>query len=376
MEEYEKEVWKDLDVEGCGYKYSISSYGRVYNKLDNVYVSQVMTGKPQYFYVNLRPVGEDGYKGKVILRRVHNILGKVFLIKENDSYDRVDHIDQNRFNNSLDNLRWTDRKGNARNMESNIKFKCGGLLKDYCEKFKLPFHTCWDLIRKNEDISTLSWDNFISKYCLANCGELGLAMSKFNFQEIINIKPEDLNLLLSSGYSYQQIYDKGYKYGVPDKDYLRSVEDQNMWYPSANIFCEVNKISREVYNSRLKSGYTLDNITELKGHIKATHLYKGEYLTWEELEKISPISLDTIKSRVFDKGWTLEYAVDTPLLRVNSYIVNGEKMTKKAFIESFNLDARKVNKSHSKYKDKSLTELLESIYNIDLTDYEVLPFMK
>lgn len=45
---------------------------------------------------------------------VHRMVAETFLVRgEND--DRVDHIDTNRANNKVDNLRWTDSLGNANN---------------------------------------------------------------------------------------------------------------------------------------------------------------------------------------------------------------------------------------------------------------------
>ena len=68
---YLKEVFKDLNYEGNNWKYSISNYGRVYNNKDNKFVAQVLTGEPQYWYVNLQ------FEGcKRILRRVHNLLAR------------------------------------------------------------------------------------------------------------------------------------------------------------------------------------------------------------------------------------------------------------------------------------------------------------
>lgn len=115
---YEPEIWVDLrddKLKGTEHKYSISSYGRVWNKQDECFVSPVMTGKPTYWYVNLR------VDKTVKLRRIHYLQAYSFFgnpPKDNaGSVKRqtCDHIDRNRYNNSLYNLRWLDRKGQSAN---------------------------------------------------------------------------------------------------------------------------------------------------------------------------------------------------------------------------------------------------------------------
>ncbi|MNG11651.1 hypothetical protein D3C84_952030 [compost metagenome] len=77
-------------------------------------VSQVLTGKPPYKYVN---VYTD--EGKRVLRRVHNLLAKTH-IPNPDNLPMVDHKDQDRFNNHVSNLRWVTRTQNQQNMRNNV----------------------------------------------------------------------------------------------------------------------------------------------------------------------------------------------------------------------------------------------------------------
>ena len=57
MTQYLKEEFKTLvDEEGLVKRYKISNYGRVFDTETNSFISQVLTGKPQYFLKILTPV--------------------------------------------------------------------------------------------------------------------------------------------------------------------------------------------------------------------------------------------------------------------------------------------------------------------------------
>ena len=61
-------------------------------------------------------VGNHGYvrvgltnEGKQKLFHLHRLLGRAFIDGEDETHNTIDHIDQNKLNNSLDNLRWATR---------------------------------------------------------------------------------------------------------------------------------------------------------------------------------------------------------------------------------------------------------------------------
>lgn len=47
---------------------------------------------------------------------IHRLVASVYLEKENDKQTEVDHIDRDRTNNRVDNLRWVTRKENMKNI--------------------------------------------------------------------------------------------------------------------------------------------------------------------------------------------------------------------------------------------------------------------
>lgn len=112
------EEWKD--VVGWGEKYKVSNEGKVWNKITNVEVAQVLTGIPQYKYVNLN------FNKKYKLVRLHVIIAEAF-IENPDKKKFVDHINQDKMDNSISNLQWVSRSENGRNMGNNFVVNINGV---------------------------------------------------------------------------------------------------------------------------------------------------------------------------------------------------------------------------------------------------------
>ena len=126
----ESEVWKD--VVGYEGKYMVSSIGRVYSltrrrfntKEGKIYKGRLLklkTDKAGYKTVALL----NGY-GKIKLTKVHRIVAMAFIPNPMNK-ETVDHIDGERQNNSVKNLRWATMKENINN--PNTVCKKNGLAK-------------------------------------------------------------------------------------------------------------------------------------------------------------------------------------------------------------------------------------------------------
>lgn len=117
----EHEIWKP--VVGWEKDYEVSSYGRIrsrdrsvgmrtYGKETHKTVKgRMMTpqyDKDGYFVVHLR----DTFNGRNKLLKLHRLVAEAF-IPNPDSYPQIDHIDGNRDNNFVENLRWCTNKQNS-----------------------------------------------------------------------------------------------------------------------------------------------------------------------------------------------------------------------------------------------------------------------
>lgn len=103
-----EEEWKTL--EGFS-NYLFSNKARVKRISDGRIEKLTKCGKPQYWYVHLYP---DGEKRKNF--RLHRLIAQAWIPNPNN-YKVVDHINRNKLDNRIENLRWTCHSGNQKNTE-------------------------------------------------------------------------------------------------------------------------------------------------------------------------------------------------------------------------------------------------------------------
>ncbi|CAH9014127.1 putative homing endonuclease HNH [Vibrio phage 277E43-1] len=377
---YEGENWKDMImrdrkgfiVKGVTEKYSVSSYGRVWNKLENCFVSQVLTGKPQYWYVNLKPLNS-----KRILRRVHNIMGHTFLEEPECIKITIDHIDRNKYNNSLDNLRWASRKEQSLNRDVSSMLDCGTSLTSWIDSKNLPYPEVRALYDKGyKSPSSLlinlhlkkrygvGWDSDIEVG--SSTYQLGYLLNSFNLDKQTTLT------LLQKGLAFNEIV-KGHKevLGPP----VEGMELNGFWYPSLQYICDNNvaNCSVSVLKERLNS-MSLEEAITYDGKIeKYGFEYQGEVDTLSGhcvRLGLSYLRVSAVKTK---HGITNEEALKAPVKRVIKHCINGNIKRNSDWYFEFNIPTRTANSYLNRSGIKrTFRDVLEH-FNVDTSNMMIFP---
>ena len=121
------EIWKQyLDTQ-----YEVSNLGNVRNIKTKVVLSQEDTGNG-YLCVGLQMD-----KGVYKKTRVHRMVAMAFLeFQRTEERNEVDHINGNKSDNSVDNLRWCTHKENMNNPVTRRKIRRG------VKRYRLQLQNC------------------------------------------------------------------------------------------------------------------------------------------------------------------------------------------------------------------------------------------
>lgn len=105
-------IWKD--VKGYGGKYQISTDGDVWSCKRNCYLRYQISKQGYARIVLYTPDGKAHYEA------IHRLVALAF-IPNPDNKPQVNHKDENKLNNSVDNLEWVTAKENANHGVRNEK---------------------------------------------------------------------------------------------------------------------------------------------------------------------------------------------------------------------------------------------------------------
>ena len=105
MDEYE-------DIKGYEGLYKITKGGSIWSCHYRRPMT-LLTNESGYLYVTLK---KDGISSKCFLAR---LLAKQFIPNDDETKIEVDHIDRNKINNNLENLRWVTHQENLDNKNRN-----------------------------------------------------------------------------------------------------------------------------------------------------------------------------------------------------------------------------------------------------------------
>lgn len=112
-----EEVWKDMLEEDENGLYKISSYGRVKSfkqYIEGKIIDGTIRKNDKYITVHLKKKSQ----------LIHRLVAKYFIPNPNN-YKLVDHIDGNKQNNCIDNLRWVTQSMNIQNAKRSQNNKSG-----------------------------------------------------------------------------------------------------------------------------------------------------------------------------------------------------------------------------------------------------------
>ena len=94
-----------IDIKGYEGRYQIGDTGQVYSLVSKKYLKPMDDGRG-YLFVHL-----TNGKGKLKNEKIHRLVAKAF-IPNPDNLPEVNHIDENKYNNCVDNLEWCSVKYN------------------------------------------------------------------------------------------------------------------------------------------------------------------------------------------------------------------------------------------------------------------------
>jgi hypothetical protein len=156
----ELEEWRD--IKGYEGRYQVSNLGRVRSLMTHISshgvkheIYKTIIFKPGYCGRNggYECVGlmKDGKRNR---HRIHRLVAEAFIPNPNN-LPMVDHINRNKSDNRVENLRWCDGLTNRRNCDYNRFFTIDGetkILTDWCDIYKINFSTVRFRLGKGMDI--------------------------------------------------------------------------------------------------------------------------------------------------------------------------------------------------------------------------------
>lgn len=379
MDNKDKETWVTLKQGGDIYsRYLISDTGKVWDNKNDVIVKQQLRGNPEYFYVNLN---KDN--GERVGRRVHNIMGWSFLGEPPSPKHTVDHIDRNKYNNLLSNLRWSTRKEQSLNRDVTIICEDGKLLADkiktYCkesgETYKDVYSTMSNLYTKYKDFNkVIKYRQAFMKYGTSwsctikvNSGKRYLLLE---LCEQFNLDFYKTKELLKNGVTFEDMI-KGFKHRTPKRVF--GIEYNNMWYPNKEqLIKDKGNCTVVTFNDRVKSGMTIEEALTYK---RDGLWLDGLYMTQKEHCDRLNISYERIMSYVHKHNIVFKHAVRIPIQTVIKHNINGITKRNSEWCKDFNIKPKTFNSwlNKSQYKGKRNFRQALEYFGVNTSDMTIYP---
>lgn len=353
------EEWKEL--EGFEGKYKVSSYGRVWNTHKDVEVSQPLSGDPQYKYVNLHFTGR-----KSQFLRTHIVVAKTF-IDNPDNLPIVDHIDRDKMNNHVSNLRWTDHSGNQRNKEGSVYVR-GLHLLDFVKKYESPYAAYQHILSRTG--SGLSVEDAVISY--EKYLEYGNKQTQIEWEgetvyltDLCNRLEKDYDSVrsrLSQDWPLWNAINN-----IPEKHHYSFELKGKLvdhWFPTKQYLSDLHSINVDSLRWCMERNYTFEQIIAYDGKDHLRQTVQGVTGLVGELCKHFGKTESSVTTRM-GKGMTLEEALLSPPERIKKVTIDGVSGSPKYWYEYFGLDYKTTKRKKDSLKC-SFEDILKH-FNVDLS---------
>lgn len=125
IKSYWDEQWKEIDLgeDKLRYNYAVSNYGRIVSFSESLEKGRLLKGSlvdgyPVFRYKQFHKTAQGTkIKNKQIF--VHKLVADYFGQQENEDQQYVIHLDYNKLNNHIDNLKWTSKREMELHQQSN-----------------------------------------------------------------------------------------------------------------------------------------------------------------------------------------------------------------------------------------------------------------
>lgn len=353
--------WKE--VAGWNGKYKVSTDARVWNTVADVEVAQVLTGIPQYKYVNFHLKGQ---KAKLV--RVHRLVAEAF-VENPDNLPMVDHIDRDKMNNHVSNLRWVDSSGNKRNLDNSTMIGDVHLL-EFVKQYDKPDAAYQHIYASlnsglTDQQAAERYQEFLDygymrRKVLWNDKEIYLT----DLCDNLNKDYASVSSRLSQGWEiWNAVYDIR-----PDLSLSFEILDSKgvgHWYQNNEMFERTHPSVIGLWKTLHRDGKTLDEILAYDGKDHLRQTVEGVTGTIEELCKHFNKTVSNVTTRT-GKGMSLRDALLSPPERIKKVTIDGVAGSPKYWYEAFGLDYKKTKAKKDTLKC-SFEDILK-YFGVDLTD--------
>jgi hypothetical protein len=120
------EIWKPLNIKGMASneKYDISNFGRIKSYKVNKEEGTIIKGSTLKGYKILNVKLENN---KRTTKYVHKLVAEVFIPKDNNLQEFVIHLDFDKSNNHVDNLKWVTKETMFAHQKINPNYNRGAI---------------------------------------------------------------------------------------------------------------------------------------------------------------------------------------------------------------------------------------------------------